>query len=70
MMAMLEAEGRKVVGAPALKGERLLAQVLTTIRALAPQLGRRPTHLEIAEHASLSVDEVRHALTLAKIMQR
>jgi Sigma-70 region 3 len=70
MISLLEARGRRVVAPAELKGEQLLGSVLKTLRTLRPALGRRPTHEEIAKDAGLSVDEVRHALMLAQVMQR
>lgn len=70
MMALLEAEGRRITAPAGQQGEALLRRVLETLRALAPQLGRRPNHHEIAEHAGMSVEQVRQALLFAQVMQR
>lgn len=66
----LEDAGRSVVGAGELRGEASLRAVVTSIRALSGSLGRRPTPAEIAQHAGLTLAQVRHALFLARIMQR
>jgi len=70
MIEALESAGRAVVGAGDLRGEASLRAVVTSIRALSGSLGRRPNHREIADHASLTLEQVRHALFLARIMQR
>ena len=66
----LEAAGRKVVGPEGGAGEERLKTVIATARALAPELGRKPTVAEIAARSGLSEDDVRHALFLVKVMQR
>jgi hypothetical protein len=70
MLEALESAGRAVVGAGELSGEASLRAVVTSIRALSGSLGRRPNHTEIANHAGLTLEQVRHALFLARIMQR
>jgi DNA-directed RNA polymerase specialized sigma subunit len=47
-----------------------LHRVIRSIRELSATLGRRPTAVEIAEHAGLSQADVSHALQLTRIMQR
>lgn len=70
LVSALEAEGRTVGEPEAALGTQRLAAVLTTARALAKELGRTPTRAEIAGRAEMTEDAVRHALELAKIMQR
>jgi hypothetical protein len=70
VMAALEQAGRVVEAGEKPRGEEHLQVVVRSIRALTSQLGRRPNHAEIAEHAGLSSAEVSHALQLARIMQR
>lgn len=71
LVAQLEAAGRKVVGSlEDLRGEEHLRSVISSVRSLQGSLGRKPTMQEIAAHAGLSLEQVRHALSLAKIMQR
>ena len=70
MFQALEGAGRTVVGAGELHGEASLRAVVTSIRALSGSLGRRPNATEIADHAGLTLEQVRHALFLARIMQR
>jgi hypothetical protein len=70
MMRALEAHDR-VIGAPeGGGGEEHLRTVIATARALSRSLGRRPTIAEIASQASIAERDVRHALFLARIMQR
>jgi hypothetical protein len=66
----LDAAGRKLIGPEGGAGEDRLKAVVSAARTLAPTLGRKPTVAEIATHAGLSEDEVRHALHLVKVMQR
>ena len=70
MMTALEASERRVVSPQGGSGEERLKAVIAAARTLAPKLGRPATVPEIAERAKLSPDEVRHALTLVRIMQR
>jgi hypothetical protein len=71
LIAQLEAAGRKVIGSlEDLRGEEHLKAVITSVRSLRASLGRKPSMREIALHAGLSLEQVRHALSLAKIMQR
>lgn len=70
LMTALEAAGRVIVGPRGGDGEEHLRAVITTARSLTPELGRKPTPSEIAERSGLSLLEVRHALALAKVMQR
>ena len=74
MITVLERANRRVVGKvndPATgSGENHLKAVVAAARALGPALGRKPTAAEIATHAGITADEVRHALSLLEIMQR
>jgi hypothetical protein len=70
MIEALASAGHDVGGESTGKATDHLRSVLATARALAPGLGRNPSPAEIAEHAGISIDAVRHALALAKVMQR
>lgn len=70
MLARLEAAGRVVEERTPERGEDALGSVLASARALVAELGRKPTPAEIAAHAGLTEDSVRHALALVKVMQR
>jgi hypothetical protein len=70
IMKALEAAGRSVVGPAGGDGEARLKAVLTAARELRPALGRAPTVGEIAARSGLEEEQVRHALALAKVMQR
>ncbi len=70
MISTLEARGVRVVGPEGGGGEAHLRVVVTTARALVAELGRRPTSAEIAARSGLALDDVRHALALARVMQR
>ena len=70
LIATLEAAGRRVTGPQGGAGEDRLKAVVAAVRALRPALGRAPTAAEIATKAGVSEDDVRHALTLLKVMQR
>lgn len=66
----LEHAGRRVVSPSTGRGADNLRKVLETARALAAELGRRPTQAEIAAKSGLSDDAVRHALAFARVLQR
>jgi len=70
MVTELEARGRTIVSPAAMQGELLLQQVVAALRTLRPELGRSPTHAEIAAQTGLTLEQVRHALALAQVMQR
>jgi Sigma-70 region 3 len=70
MVASLEAKGRRVVGATDLRGEEQLRTVVATAKSLSTELGRRPNIAEISARAGLSLNQVKHALVLARVMQR
>jgi len=66
----LEQAGRVVAAGDQPRGEEHLHLVIRSIRELSAKLGRRPSQLEIAQHAGLSQTDVSHALQLTRIMQR
>jgi DNA-binding transcriptional ArsR family regulator len=70
MITSLEARGLDVTAPRGGDGEARLRIVLATARELQAALGRRPSPAEIAERSGLSPDAVRHALALARVMQR
>lgn len=70
MIAELEGQGRRVTSPDGGRGEAHLKAVVTTARALGPELGRKPTAKEIADRSGLSLLEVHHALALVRVMQR
>ncbi len=70
LFAALEARGVRIVGPEGGGGEERLRRVVTSARELAATHGRRATIAEIASHAGLTELEVRHALALARVMQR
>lgn len=70
LMAELEAAGRRIEGPDGAQGESRLRLVLATARELRAELGRTPRAEEIAQRASIPIEAVRHALALAKVMQR
>jgi len=70
MMTALEASGRRVVSPEGGSGEERLKAVIAAARALGPELGRPATVPEIAARSGLTTDEVRHALALARVIQR
>jgi hypothetical protein len=69
LITALEAEGLRVVGPQGGSGETQLRRVIGAARALS-EAGTRPTLAAIASHTGLSSDQVRHALALARVMQR
>lgn len=70
VFATLEARGVEITGPEGGGGEERLRQVVASARTLAGSLGRRATIAEIAADAGLTELEVRHALALARVMQR
>lgn len=66
----LERAGRRITGPEGARGVGNLQQVIPAVRALAQQLGRRPTIAELAAHTGLPEDDVRHALALGRTMGR
>lgn len=70
LLALLEAEGREIVGPAPGGGEERLKRVVRAAAELTRSLGRKPHAREVAERAGLSVAEVGHALALLRVMQR
>ncbi len=70
MITALEAKGRTVGTHSGKSGVAMLHTVLAAAREVARDRGTKPTHAEIAERSGLTVDEVRQALALARVMQR
>ncbi len=70
LLTALEAAGRTIVTPDGGSGEARLRRVLVTARRLRSELGRTATASEIAAHAGLEEEDVRHALALAKVLQR
>jgi hypothetical protein len=66
----LEARGRTITGPEGGGGEERLRKVVASARSLSASQGRRATVAEIAADAGLTEIEVRHALALARVMQR
>jgi 2-hydroxychromene-2-carboxylate isomerase len=70
MISALEARGYQVVAPDNPRGEQHLREVLAAARALSGELGRRPNVGEICQRSGLDPEQVKHALMLARIMQR
>ena len=70
IVTALEARGRRILAPEGQRGESYLRDVIAAARALKNELGRTPTPAEIAARSGLDERDVRHALELAKIMQR
>jgi hypothetical protein len=70
MITALEARDRRVEATTEGRGEEYLRLVIGAVRSLSGELGRRPSPSEIALRTRLSLEQVRHALLLARIMQR
>ncbi|MEO6577129.1 MAG: sigma-70 domain-containing protein [Polyangiaceae bacterium] len=70
MISALESRGRTVGTHAGKSGVAMLRNVLDAAREVARERGKKPTHAEIAERSGLTVDEVRQALALARVMQR
>ncbi|MET0391181.1 MAG: sigma-70 domain-containing protein [Polyangiales bacterium] len=70
MISELESRGIEVSAPQSERSEELLRSVVSALRTLGPQLGRKPSTAEIAEQAGLTPDQVRQALLFAQIMQR
>ena len=70
MIVLLEAKRRRVAAPAGGDGEAHLGRVVSAAKTLSARLGRRPNVTEIASLAGLSVEQVKHALVLARIMQR
>lgn len=70
MISLLEKRGRQVIAPSHGRGEEHLASVVSAARILSAELGRRPSSAEVALRAGLSAAQVKHALMLARVMQR
>lgn len=70
VLTALERAGRTVASAPPASGAERLRVVLASARELRVELGRAPNAREVAARAGLGEDAVRHALALARVMQR
>jgi hypothetical protein len=70
MISAIEARDRRVEATTEGRGEEYLKLVVGAVRTLSGELGRRPSLTEIALRTRLSLEQVRHALLLARIMQR
>jgi 2-hydroxychromene-2-carboxylate isomerase len=70
VLATIEQRGRHVATPSGGQGEAILKTVLDAARVLQTELGRPPRADEIATRAGISREEVQHALSLARIMQR
>lgn len=70
MIGALEARGYSVVAPDRPHGERHLREVLAAARKLSSELGRRPNLAEICASSGLELEQVKHALMLARVMQR
>ncbi len=70
IFVVLERAGRRVVGPSGANNEATLRIVLETARVLRGETGRAPSPAEIAARAGLDPERVRHALALARVMQR
>jgi hypothetical protein len=70
MITLLEKSGLHVDARGGARGENNLRIVLAEARAIARETGARATVSFIAERTGLSIEEVNHALALAKVMQR
>ena len=70
MIATLESKGKSVGTRSGKSGVAMLRTTLEAARAIAEERGEKPTHAAIAERSGLTVDEVRQALALARVMQR
>ena len=70
LLGVLEQAGRTIASPAGGDGEARLKAVVAAARALAGELGRPAKVAEIAARAVLSPGDVRHALTLLKVMQR
>ena len=70
VMVALEAAGRTIEAPEGQHGEKALHVVLKTAREMHAELGRFPSPLEISLRAKMPLDQVQHALALAKVMAR
>lgn len=70
ILTEIERRGRRVTSRRGGDGEAILRRVLELARAMRVELGRPPRADEIASRAGIAREEVLHALSLARIMQR
>jgi hypothetical protein len=70
IISTLEAHDRRVEAPTEGRGEEYLRLVVEAVRTLSRESGRKPSLTEIALRTRLSIEQVRHALLLARIMQR
>jgi hypothetical protein len=70
LLDALEARGVNVEAPQGGSGELYLARVVATVRTLTQESGQKPTLAAVATRSGLSVEQVRHALALLRIMQR
>jgi hypothetical protein len=66
----LEAAGRKITSPEGGHGETTLRAVLEAARSIRAETGQRPTARQIADKTGLAMDQVRHALALARVIGR
>lgn len=69
MIDLLERAGRKVASPEGQRGESYLKVVVAAARALRAE-GKTPRAEDIAARTGLSREDVEHALSLVKVMQR
>lgn len=70
MIDALEAKGLRVTAASDRRGEADLRTLLMAIKAFSAEFGRRPSVAELSERVPLSSEQVKHALVMARVMQR
>jgi hypothetical protein len=70
MISALEAKRRRVTATSDRRGEADLRVLLSAIKAFAAEFGRRPNIAELSERVELSSEQIKHALVLARVMQR
>jgi hypothetical protein len=70
LLTALENENRRITGPQGGGVEKHLGKVVAAARALSQTHGRKPTLTEVAAHAELTLQQVRDALALLRIMQR
>jgi hypothetical protein len=70
MISALEAKQRRVTATSDRRGEADLRVLLAAIKAFSAEFGRRPSLAELSERVELSSEQVKHALVLARVMQR
>ena len=70
MIAALEVRGRKVSAGTEPRGEADLRLLVPAVREFFASHGRRPSIAELSARIGLPSERVKHALLLARIMQR